>query len=484
MLFNSYQFLLLFLPTVLLLVGLIRWLNRPQYLVPLLSIASFGFYAYWDPRYVALLAGSIVFNYLIGIILTGMMDHRPRRTLLAAGVVGNLVLLGYFKYVGFFVGSANALFGTELDVIRLALPLGISFFTFTQIEYLVDAYRRKAPVYPVAEYVLFVTFFPHLIAGPILRHHEVIPQFESDLRGALPDTALASGFLFLAIGIFKKVVIADSLAVWVNTAFAGWTLSLIDSWMGALAYTFQLYFDFSGYSDMAVGIALMLNITIPYNFNSPYKSATIGDFWRRWHMSLSTFLREYLYFPLGGSRRGRARTLLNLIITMLLGGLWHGAGWTFVLWGGWHGVLLAVDHAWRWTGRELKPMVTRPLTFVAVVVGWVVFRSPSIATAHAYLDAMAGRNGVVLPASLSGALSPLAAYGVRFGPLIGVPEGGFGHRLALLAMLVAFVSLLPNTQELAARMRPQARWAVFAAALFITAFLLTGQVTEFLYYQF
>lgn len=486
MLFNSYQFLLIFLPAVLIAAALIRRYGRPSQIVPLLSLASFAFYAYWDLRYVPLLATSILVNYVAGRALGGVTAPPHRKILLVAALCANLALLGYFKYAGFFVENVNAVLDSGFRTLSLVLPLGISFFTFTQIEYLVDAYREEVPRYALPEYVLFVTFFPHLVAGPILRHHEVIPQFRDELRVGPSDTIFASGFLFLAIGLFKKVVIADPLAEWVELAFTGaGALTLVDSWMGALAYTFQLYFDFSGYSDMAVGIALMLNVRIPLNFASPYKAASIGDFWRRWHISLSKFLRDYVYIPLGGSRVGRGRTVVNLMGTMLLGGLWHGAGWTFVIWGAWHGLLLGVDHGLKWLKVEFSSWVTRPITFIAVVVGWVVFRSPSWAVAQSFLGSMAGTNGVTLPTELTSLLGGAAqAVGISVGPLVGMPEGTVLQRGALLLGLILFVSVLPNTQELVARIKPRPVWFAFATVTFLYAFLLTGQVSEFLYYQF
>jgi len=486
-LFNTYTFLVIFLPVVLVTVALLRRFRMGRLVVPFLSLSSFAFYAYWDPRYVPLLLGSVLFNYVVGSVLAGDPPAWSRRGILVAGLVGNLGLLGYFKYAGFFARNVNALSGSDLSVPALILPLGISFFTFTQIEYLVDAYRGSAPRYGPIEYSLFVTFFPHLIAGPILRHHQVIPQFRelSEGLGAVRP-ALATGLLFLSVGLFKKTIIADSLAPWVNAAFGNVSvLTLVDSWAAALAYTFQLYFDFSGYSDMAYGVAIMLGVAIPINFESPYKSASIGEFWRRWHISLSTFLREYLYFPLGGSRRGRVRNLLNLFLTMLLGGLWHGAGWTFVFWGAWHGALLAVHRAWAWTGRSLNSVVAGTLTFVAVVIGWVLFRAGSLSEALTFFLSMGGRAGIALPTKYAESLASLSGARLRFGSLSGLPDAQFELRLAALAALVLFVVYLPNTRELAERARPQLRWALFTAVLFVSSFLMIGgRVTHFLYYQF
>ncbi len=460
MLFNSYPFLFVFMPAVLIVLMALRRFGLSSYLAGFLSLASFAFYAYWDVRYLPILIGSIAFNYLVGWGLTTQDDRRFAKALLVLGLVGNLAVLGYFKYVGFFAENLNLVLGTQFPALRLALPLGVSFFTFTQIEYLVDAYHGKAERYAISEYVLFVSFFPHLIAGPILRHHEVIPQFKSGL-GNWSDEAFAAGCLFFAVGLFKKTVIADPIAPWANDAFAAVeTLTFMQAWVGALAYTLQLYFDFSGYSDMAVGLALMLNVRIPFNFDSPYKSLSIIEFWRRWHITLSNFLRDYLYIPLGGSRRGGVRRTVNLLVTFLLGGLWHGAGWTFIVWGLWHGVLLSLNHAWRRAGVSLSRYLTWPLTFLVVVLGWVVFRSPSLPAAEQYLTAMFDVNGLM------------------------IPEGAYPMQFAVLALLIAFVLLLPNTQQLAEKLRPEPGWAIFVAACFLGGFLLIGRVSTFLYYQF
>lgn len=482
MLFNSYAFLLIFMPAVLLAMTMLRRFDHSDYIVPLLSLASLAFYAYWDPRYVPLLLGSILFNFLVGTALTRRPDAGPRNLILTAGLVANLALLGYLKYAGFFAENLNSLLGAQIGVVRVVLPLGVSFFTFTQIEYLVDAWRGKALKYSLGEYVLFVSFFPHLIAGPILCHREVIPQFKHNLQ-QWSDEAFAVGCVFFALGLFKKVIIADSLAPWANEAFASvGSLTLVDAWAGALAYTFQLYFDFSGYSDMAVGLALMLNIRIPYNFDSPYKSFSIIEFWRRWHITLSNFLRDYLYIPLGGSRRGPARQIANLFATMLLGGMWHGAGWTFIAWGAWHGMLLSLNHVWRRTRRKLSPLLAWSTTFIAVVLGWVVFRSPSMHAAAQYLSSMAGFNGVLLPTKYAAVFGRMKLPGVRYGELAAL--SGNRLELLLLAALLVFVVVLPNTQQLAERMKPQPRWAFFVAACFLVGFLMVGRVAPFLYYQF
>ena len=488
MLFNSYAFMLVYVPVVLIGFVMLTRTGMNRAAVAFLSLASLAFYAYWDYRYVTLLLASILFNYVVGRAITrSPSDARSRRALLVLGLAGDLALLGFFKYAGFFVQTLEGATGAGLTVPQIVLPLGISFFTFTQIEYLVDAFRGNAEEYGLIEYSLFVTFFPHLIAGPILCHSDVIPQFRNAEKLRWVDESFALGFAFFALGLFKKTGIADNLSSWVGVVFSQpGDLSVIDSWAGALAYTFQLYFDFSGYSDMAVGLALMVGVTIPFNFDSPYKSQSIAEFWRRWHMTLSNFLRDYLYFPLGGSRCGSWRRTSNLMITMLLGGLWHGAGWTYVVWGGWHGALLSLNHWWRKrAGAAMAPWAGWLLTFTATVLGWVVFRAASLPDARTYLSAMFGGNGVALPPAFESRLGWLTEFGVRFTDLAALPVAPSGAaKLIGLGVLTAVVVLAPNTQEIVSRMTPRPRWLVFIGVVFCAAFLMSGGVSEFLYFQF
>ncbi len=336
MLFNSLVFIFCYLPLTL---GGFFILGRrsPLAAAAWLALASLFFYGWWNPVYVGLLAASMVFNYALGVRIV-----RGARGLLTFAIVSNLALLAYYKYANFFVDNLNAAAGTGISLGTIILPLGISFFTFTQIAFLVDAYQGKAREYSFVHYCLFVTYFPHLIAGPILHHAEMMPQF-AQRQTYRPDyDKLAAGVTLFVLGLTKKVLIADEVGGYVapffDAARSGAALTFLEAWCGALAYTFQLYFDFSGYSDMAVGLSLMFGVRLPINFHSPYKAVNIIEFWRRWHMTLSRFLRDYLYVPLGGSRKGPARRYINLLLTMLLGGLWHGAGWTFVLWGAaaWH----------------------------------------------------------------------------------------------------------------------------------------------------
>ena len=395
MLFNSYSFIFLFLPVVL--AGYFV-LGRSGNLAPVvwLALASLAFYAYGNWQYLPLLLASIAFNYAIGYLLIAK-ELRPnlRFAVLTASVAGDLLLLGIFKYAGFLTANFNEAFSTGF-VVNILLPVGISFYTFTQIAFLVDAYRGKVARYALPHYALFVTYFPHLIAGPILHHRDMIPQFER-AEAKRPDPHLIlCGLIIFAIGLFKKTCLADGIQPLVGPAFGPGSPTFDQAWIGALAYTFQLYFDFSGYSDMAIGISLMFGIFLPLNFNSPYKAVSIVDFWRRWHMTLSQFLRDYLYISLGGNRRGPVMRYVNLMITMLLGGLWHGAAWTFVVWGALHGGYLCINHAWNRFGPEVAPrwqpvttFAGAVLTFLAVVVAWVFFRANDVDSAIYVLVRMA-----------------------------------------------------------------------------------------------
>src|ERR1700730_9593431 len=400
MLFNSYPFIFLFLPIVL--IGYFS-LVRLNHLAPViwLALASLVFYSVSNWQFVPLLVASVAFNYVIGrLLITKRWRPVPRFAILTAGVAIDLVVLGTFKYAGFFAANLNAIFSTGFTV-DILLPVGISFYTFTQIAFLVDAYRGNVARYALPHYALFVAYFPHLIAGPILHHKDMIPQFERAAAKRPDPHLILCGLIIFAIGLFKKTCLADGIQPLGALAFGPNSPSFDQAWIGALAYTFQLYFDFSGYSDMAIGISLMFGIFLPLNFNSPYKARNIIDFWRRWHMTLSQFLRDYLYIPLGGNRHGRVLRYVNLMITMLLGGLWHGPAWTFVAWGALHGAYLCINHAWNSLGPKVTPrlaplanIAAQALTFIAVVIAWVFFRADSMDSAFYVLSKMANPTNI------------------------------------------------------------------------------------------
>ena len=404
MLFNSDIFLFVFLPLTLLAYYTLGRFGKIRLAIASLVMASLIYYAWWNPLYLPLILGSMVVNYLIGrAIQRSQAAGATGRTALVSGIVLNLGLLGYFKYANFFVDNINAATGANFELAPILLPLAISFFTFQQIAYLVDVYQRKAQEVDVLRYALFVTFFPQLIAGPIVHHTEMMPQFANKMIGRFELSNLLAGTMIFCIGLFKKVVLADNVAPYASAVFkaslSGDPVDFVTAWTGVLAYTCQIYFDFSGYSDMAIGLGRMFGICLPLNFNSPYKATGIIDFWRRWHMTLSRFLRDYLYIPLGGNRLGPQRRYVNMMVVMLLGGLWHGAGWNFVIWGGLHGAYLGVNHAWRaWRGEAVSHSLparigSQALTFLAVVVAWVFFRAESLDSALVILSGMAGLAG-------------------------------------------------------------------------------------------
>lgn len=515
MLFNSYEFIFLFLPVVF--FGFFWVAQNSHRLAALwLAAASLFFYGWWNPQFVLLLLASIGCNYALGYAIGHVRIAKTSLArgsrILAAAIIGNLLLLGYYKYTNFFVGTVNTLAGTSWGSVDIILPLGISFFTFTQIAFLVDVHRGIAREYSFIHYLLFVSYFPHLIAGPVLHHKQMMPQFGHAGTYKLNTGNVSIGLTIFAIGLFKKVILADQFALYANPVFdaaaGGGEPKLVEAWIGAVAYTLQLYFDFSGYSDMAIGASRIFNVKLPLNFNSPYKAINIIEFWRRWHMTLSAFLRDYLYIPLGGNRFGITRRYANLMTTMLLGGLWHGANWTFVLWGGLHGIYLVINHGWQALCSRLAlrgfpggVMVSGALTFAAVVLAWVPFRAASFAAAMRMLSGMAGLSGVSLPDSFESQFSSLAAYGVSFtgiAPVTGLDALGI---TAWLTLGLAIVWTLPNTQQwlLSDELKDRGSWSVcpkwamwrpsrgialLTGASLAISILGVTRTSQFLYFQF
>ena len=507
MLFNSYIFILAFLPITLAGFFLLGGQGKARSAALWLTLASFFFYAWWNPRYLVLLLISIVVNYWIGVGINqarhGRMPLSPK-VLLTSGVALNLSALAYYKYTHFFIENCRHLFGVPWQAPEILLPLAISFFTFTQIAYLVDAYHGVTEEYDFLYYAFFVSFFPHLIAGPIVSYRRLMPQFAQSSTYRYNAANMAAGLSIFAVGLAKKVIIADNLAPFSQAVFDDPSLvpGLVPAWLGALTYTFQLYFDFSAYSDMAIGLARMFNVQFPLNFNSPYKATDISDFWRRWHMTLSHFLRDHVYIPLGGNQKGEPRRYLNLMATMLLGGIWHGAGWTFVVWGALHGGYLVIHHAWQRTSRNLAwaqgpapRFMGWLLTLLAVIIGWVFFRAHSFTQAGTILQGMAGLHGVDLPLFLQPHLTHLP-------PALFDPRPTFAFAQAaewiLLAGLISF--LAPNTDEIfrtAERYTDQARtqatpplwqltpfWVAATTCLLVASLLNLSHLSEFLYFKF
>ena len=512
MLFNSYAFLLAFLPVTLLgyfTFGRIGKVHGATWL----AACSLFFYAWWDWRYLGLMLVSICLNYMAGRRIAAHAGSPHGKSVFQAAVVLNLLLLAYYKYADFFIGSGNAVLGTNWLLLHVVLPIGISFFTFTQIAFLADAYVGKVNETRFVYYLLFVTYFPHLIAGPVLHHKEMMPQFDEDKNYRPQASNFSVGMAIFALGLAKKVLIADNLAGYAAPVFnpAAEAPTLVHAWGGVLAYSFQLYFDFSGYSDMAIGLSRMFGVRLPLNFNSPYKSRNIVEFWRRWHMTLSRFLRDYLYIPMGGNRRGPARRHLYLVITMLLGGLWHGSGWTFVIWGALHGAYLVINHAWQSVSARLPRLLPKglshalavALTFFCVVLAWVYFRAPDVATANRILAGMFGYWGASLPAPVLAALGPVGTYLQHAGMEATLGGGAVFAQTWLWVLAAAAIAFLaPNTQEIMAHAepalpdervepgrtrlawRPRRSHAAAAGVLLALGMLALSRPTEFLYFQF
>lgn len=519
MLFNSYEFLV-FLGIVL--AGF-HWIDSRDFPAVLgarpahfwLLVASLYFYSWSVPSFFFVIAASLFVNYTIAGCLA-RANGVWVRVILITGIALNLAALGFFKYWDFFAENVAALTGSDAFVLNVLLPIGISFFTFQQIAYLIDAARGYVRHESPVSYGLFVTFFPQLIAGPIVHHKEMMPQFAGRQWRGLKLEHLVAGLAAFAIGLAKKTVIADQMALYASPLFNGVADGVVptifEAWTGSVAYSLQLYFDFSGYSDMAVGLGLMFGISLPLNFLSPYKATSIVDFWRRWHMTLSRFLRDYLYLPLGGNRHGKLMRYRNLALVMVIGGFWHGAGWTFIAWGALHGVYLAINHLWRDLARArgwswTPPVwIARGFVFILVTIAWVLFRAEDMSSAGTILASMAGLNGVDLPQFLASAAGQhqdiLAAFGISFDGLW-APINQIPWRTAFPLVLagLALAWLAPSTSEIMRTVwtpscgtkitstsrllwRPTATAAVAIAITFYAGVVATARTSEFLYFNF
>lgn len=488
MLFNSYEFIFAFLPVMFFGYFYLTSKRLAVASKVWLVFGSLFFYSWWNIVYLPLILSSILFNYAVGNSLNENFKkvRVSKKTLLWFGVVVNLAMLGYFKYSDFFIQNLNLVLSNDVELLHLVLPLGISFFTFTQIAYLVDSYRGETKEYDFLNYGLFVTFFPHLLAGPILHHSEMMPQFASKWNMVKNYRNVAMGLFIFSMGLFKKVVIADTFAVWATAGFdTATTLNLFESWATSLSYTFQIYFDFSGYTDMAIGAALLFNIRLPINFSSPYKATNIKDFWRRWHITLSKFLRDYVYIPLGGNRQGKHRTHINLMATFIIGGIWHGAGWTFAFWGFLHGMALVLHRVWSQYNFHMPKVLAWFITFNFINITWVFFRAKEWEDAMKVLGGMVGVSGVVLPNFLSSKLSFLNEYGIQFGEWI--PNiGNDGGKSLVPWLLIGFLLILvfKNSTQKLENFKLNYKTALFSASAFVGGFLSLDKVSEFLYFNF
>ena len=481
MLFNSYIFIFAFLPVTFFVYFYLNKIGRVRLARLFLVLSSLFFYSWWNLKYLPIILVSMLFNYYAGLALTKLPASR-KKYLLFLGISFNLGLLIYFKYRDFLVENLNRIADTQIALAHLALPLAISFFTFQQIAYLVDSYRGETREYDLLNYANFVTFFPQLIAGPIVHHKEMMPQFASSENKHIRFENIAKGVFIFSIGLFKKVVIADTFAQWASAGFDhAQSLTMAEAWVTSLSYTFQLYFDFSGYTDMAIGAALLFNIRLPINFDSPYKATSIRDFWRRWHITLSRFLKAYIYIPLGGNRKGELRTYGNLMITFLLGGIWHGAGWTFLFWGFLHGVALVIQRVWEKTGIRLHTLVAWFITFNFINIAWVFFRAKEWEDAVKVLKGMFVGEPV-LPLSWKEYLSFLSSdlqFGNWLQSVSRDPYTGYW-------ILIGFVTVLlfKNSIELLRSFRPSVWHLLWSALLFLVSLSMLSNVSEFLYFNF
>jgi len=543
MLFNSYEFIFVFLPVTLAGFFLLGLSSR-NLALGWLVVISIAFYAWWRPINVLIIAPSILVNFVLARWLLRLTADKTRaglaRLVLLLGIAFNVAFLGYFKYVNFLATAANDLIGTNFVLTQVVLPLGISFITFQKIAFLIDVHSRRIPSFTLRDYGLFVLFFPQLIAGPIVHYREMMPQFQQ-ARCRWDKENIAVGLSLFGFGLFKKVVLADGISEYVSpiyeTASAGSEVTLFPAWIAAIGFTLQIYFDFSGYSDMALGLARFFGVRLPANFDSPLKATNIIDFWLRWHITLTRFLTAYLYNPLvlwltrrrmvkrlpglGGRAPGVGAFLQLLagptLLTMFVSGLWHGAGYLFILWGLLHGVYLSVNHAWRlfgprnWSSKETYERFMRPtgfvLTFLSVVVAMVLFRSANTDAAKELLQGLVGLNGISLPQQFLAQLGPLKGLLQSFVTASTVMSAQeFVFAMAWLGVLLLVALLFPNTLQLMARYEPAlgvhprpaapfsllrvldwtptVPWAVVVSSLVVAAVLRIGGKSEFLYWQF
>ncbi|WP_105171027.1 MBOAT family O-acyltransferase [Pseudoalteromonas sp. T1lg24] len=481
MLFNSYEFILVFLPIVFLVYFFLNRYSRVSGKV-LLVLSSLFFYGWWEAKYLLLILFSVAVNYLLGLKIFDCVNRgvsKNGKLLLVLGVLFNLSLLGYFKYTNFFLENLYLLLGVEFEKLSIILPLAISFFTFQQIAYLSDNYLGLTPRYKLLDYLLFVTFFPQLIAGPIVHHKEMMPQFVSNSSKYIKWNNVCLGLMIFCLGLFKKVVIADYFALTANQGFEVVSLNILEAWATSLSYTLQLYFDFSGYSDMAIGLALLFNIRLPMNFNSPYKAVSIQDFWRRWHITLSRFLRDYIYIPLGGNKVCEFKIYRNLCLVFLIGGIWHGAGWTFIVWGVLHGLATLVHKVWTKFNLNMPDWFAWVITFNFINITWVFFRAENINDAVKVLKGMFGFSG--LSFNLNGFDGNFLLS--KFDGMLQITP----FLLLLILASILFCITTKNTMELmddGDLLIKKPTFAILAGGALSVSLVMMVNVSDFLYFNF
>ncbi|WP_313893770.1 MBOAT family O-acyltransferase [Psychrobacillus sp.] len=494
MLFNSFEFIFIFLPVVFIIYFV---LNRKKYLLAAkvwLVVSSLFFYAWWNINFLPIICLSILVNYSIGNILSTKKYTTNQKWILTVGIFLNVLLLGFFKYVDFFIVNLNALFDGEIPLFHLALPLAISFFTFQQIGYLVDAYHGEVKERDFLNYTLFVSFFPQLIAGPIVLHKKIMPQFADRRNKFFNSKNISVGIFVFSIGLFKKVILADTFAIWATQGFDQLhSLSFIEAWIVSLSYTFQLYFDFSGYMDMATGAALLFNIKLPVNFNSPYKALNIQDTWSRWHMTLGQFLYRYIYFPVNRfllrkvftplhiKKYTMLRSNIALMILFLISGIWHGAGWTFVFWGFLHGAATIIHRHWKSAGFKMNKYIAWFITFNFINASLVFFRANNFPEAMKVLKGMSGWNGITFPERFSFIIPDIYSDVISIGETQLIDDVR-GIQYIIVGLLI--ILLFENSEQLREKFKPTWYTALFTIIIFMYALLSLTKESIFLYFNF
>lgn len=482
MLFNSYIFIFILLPVSLVLYFGLNKLKLYSVAKVSLIICSLVFYAYFNWSYALIIISSVVINYGLNSVMFLNIGYALRKAVLIIGIVGNIGLLVYFKYLDFFLENINVIFNTDFAMRNIVLPLGISFFTFQQLSYIIDSYRKEVPKYNFLDYALFVSFYPQLVAGPIVLHSEIVPQFANVQKKSLNAENFSKGLVAFTFGLAKKVMIADKLGIIVNNGYEA--VDSLGSFMAIvtiLGYTLQIYFDFSGYCDMATGIGKMFNIDIPMNFNSPYKAVTVVDFWKRWHITLTRFFTHYVYYPLGGNRKGKARKYLNIMIVFFLSGLWHGAGYTFIVWGLIHGAANVLTRILDKPIKKIPKVINWILCFIFINASWVVFRAESLDTAWTVYKKIFGGGTDILPA-LSKALEKNILSNLLLN--FGVSNNYFVYIVILIAFSLLLAVFCKNTNERIKDFKFSFKnLFVIAALLSLSILQLTG-VSTFLYFNF
>ena len=489
MLFNSYTFILIFLPLVAAGYFLIYRYLSAQWARLFLLTASLCFICFWNIYFSLVIICSVLFNYSFGSALSSSIEKggKRKKQIFVAAIVVNILFLGFFKYFNFFIENINTIFSSHVGSLHILLPLGVSFYTFMQIAWLMDIYRHGGYRYDFLSYCLYVTFFPYVVSGPIAYHKEVIPQIQSEAAGYFNIANVSRGLFIFSIGLFKKAAIADALAIVTNGGFdVATTLTFTEAWITALSFTMQIYFDFSGYTDMAIGAALIFNVKLPINFNSPYKALNIVDFWHRWHITLSRFLRDYLYIPLGGSKKGEARTNFNIMFTFLICGFWHGASWLYMFWGFTHGAVSIFYRYWRKLGIRMPKFLAWFLFFNFFNVSAIFFRATTWKDAFKVLKGMMGLNGILISSKLADSpfWQSFTTLGIKFGAWReNLPEMD-AYNYFLCVALIFFVVLAKNSNELLRNFSPGWKSALAVSLMMVAGLLLLNQSNTFLYFNF